>query len=171
MFIQTKRLQLKSIDAAAVAVLADLLTDETVKKTYMVPDFSSREEAQEMAQRIRLLSEDAEKNVAGIYLGAQLIGLLNQTEVHGDRVEVGIAILPQYHGQGYGTEAMTGAIGHFFDLGFREVTAGAFSQNLASIRMLQKSGMKPDNRQERIFYRGAEHACVYYCVENTNRTM
>ena len=38
MYIKTKRLVLKPMSAADVPVLAELLADEVVKRTYMVPD-------------------------------------------------------------------------------------------------------------------------------------
>lgn len=161
MQIKTKRLELKPI-GADVGALVELLTDDVVKKTYMVPDFPDRDGANNMAQRIKALSEDPARNVAGIYLGAQLIGLLNQTEASGDSIEVGYALLPRFHGQGYATEALTGAIEYFFRQGFREVTAGAFEENAASIRVMVKSGMRRMEKSDEVAYRGKNHRCVYY---------
>ena len=162
MQIRTERLELKPIRNVDVEALTDLLTDDVVKTTYMVPDFPDREGARNMAQRIKTLSEDPSRNVAGIFLDDQLIGLLNQTEVCGERIEVGYALLPRFHGRGYATEALRGAIEYFFRQGFREVIAGAFEENAASIRVMVKSGMTKMEETDEVTYRGKTHRCVYY---------
>lgn len=162
MHIRTKRLELMPIGSADVEALTDLLTDELVKQTYMVPDFPTREEGRAMAQRIQALSLEPGRNVAGIYLGEQLIGLLNQTQVCGDSIELGYALLPRFHGCGYATEALTGAIDYFFRQGFREVKAGAFAENAASLRVMVKSGMTKLPQSDEVSYRGKLHRCVYY---------
>lgn len=162
MYIQTKHLELKPIRTQDLPVLAELLTDEMVKQTYMVPDFSARKEALPMADRIRSLSENPDHYVSGIYLDQQLIGLLNETDIQGDRIELGYAILPRFHNRGYGTEALTGAIHYLLSQGFREVLTGAFEENAASIRIMAKSGMAKLERQDIVTYRGNAHRCVYY---------
>lgn len=164
MYVKTKRLLLKPIEKADLGSLVELLMDATVGKTYMVPDFSDKTQAEKLAERIMVLSEDPGRNVAGIFRKNQLIGLLNQTEVCGSSVEVGYAVLPQFQGQGYATEALTGAIEDFFVQGFEEVVAGAFEHNAASIRVMCKSGMTQLDRQEVISYKGKEHLCLYYAV-------
>lgn len=162
MYVQTKRLELKPIRTQDLPALAELLTDEVVKQTYMVPDFPTREDALPMADRIRSLSEAPDRYVSGIYLGQQLIGLLNETEIQGDRIELGYAILPRFHNQGYGTEALSAAIDYFLSRGFREVLTGAFEENAASIRIMVKSGMTKSEQQDTVTYRGNTHRCVYY---------
>lgn len=164
MYVQTKRLELKPISADSVDLLVELFADEQVKQTYMVPDFKSREEAEKLAKRVQLLSEDASRNVAGIYLGEQLIGLFNQTDTCQDGIEVGYAFLPRFHNQGFATEALMGAISYFFTLGFQKVVAGAFEENAASIRVMVKSGMQKEERSDEVGYRGKSHRCVYYAA-------
>lgn len=166
MYIKTQRLILKPISPDSLAALAELLTDEVVKQTYMVPDFPNREEAEKLAQRLVILSEQEERHVAGIYYGDSLIGILNETESVDDRIEVGYAILPRYHDQGFCTEALRAAIDYFFANGFREVVAGAFSENAASIRVMEKCGMKELDRHEEIVYRGMVHRCVYHAIRS-----
>lgn len=164
MYVKTKRLELRPIGDGALEALTELLTDESVAEFYMVPDFADRTQAQALAQRLTVLSEDPSRYVAGIFLEDQLIGLLNETEVSGDSIEVGYAMLPRHQGQGYGTEALTGAIEYFFGQGFAQVEAGAFEENAASVQVMRKSGMTKLDRQDTVPYRGKEHRCVYYCV-------
>ena len=82
-----------------------------------------------------------------------------------DRIELGYAILPRFHNQGICTEAMRIAIGYCFAHGFREVVAGAFEENLASIRVMVKNGMGKLERYDKIDYRGKTYTCVYYAIE------
>ena len=79
MFVKTQRLVLKPIEAADVDTLMELLTDDVVKQTYMLPDFPDREASRPLALRIQAMSEDTGRYVAGIYAGQQLIGMLNET--------------------------------------------------------------------------------------------
>lgn len=165
MYIKTERLEMKPIAPESLDALVELLTDDVVKQTYMVPDFPNREESKKLAQRLITLSEQEERHVAGIYYRDSLIGILNETESVDDRIEVGYAILPRYHNQGYCTEALRGEIGYFFAHGFREVLAGAFAENTASIRVMIKSGMTKLDRRDEIEYRGRVHRCVYYSIK------
>ncbi len=164
MYIQTKRLELKAIGKKDLPELVALLTDEIVGKTYMVPAFADRAQAEALAERLAVLSEDPDRYVAGIFLDDRLIGMLNETERMEDAVEVGYAIDSRYHGRGYGTEALTGAIEFFFARGFREVVAGAFAENAASLRIMEKSGMERLPKEDTVTYRGKEHRCVYYAA-------
>lgn len=162
MNIQTSRLTLKPIDQSDLDALVQLLTDDKVKQFYMLPDFAKREDAMTMAEKIRVLSQDPARYVAGIYHGAQLLGLFNETARENGQIEVGYALLPQFWGQGYATEALTAAIDFFLREGFQAVLAAAFSENEASMRVMVKSGMKRLDRQDALEYRGKIHRCIYF---------
>ena len=164
MYIKTERLELKQIYPESLDMLADLVSDDIVKQTYMLPDFPSREEALNLARRLMDLSAQEERRVAGIYLGEDLIGILNQTDATQDSIELGYALLPKYHNQGYATEALRGAISYCFSIGFQEVIAGAFEENPASLRVMIKSGMKKIDHTDEISYRGKTHTCLYCAI-------
>jgi RimJ/RimL family protein N-acetyltransferase len=91
---------------------------------------------------------------------------MNDTEIVGDSIEIGYVISPKHQNKGFCTEALCGAIDHLFEKGFSEIICGAFEENKASIRVMQKSGMKPMPKTEVIEYRGKEHNCVYYSIKN-----
>ncbi len=165
MYIKTKRLELKPIHMTNVDDLVDLLTDPIVGKTYMVPDFANREAAGKLALRLCELSQDPKRFVAGIYLGEQVIGLLNETDIQAEWLEVGYAISSAHHNQGYGTEALCAAVDYFFSQGFAEVIAGAFEENLASLRIMQKCGMSMLDKTDTVDYRGKTHRCIYYSIK------
>ncbi|WP_435770296.1 GNAT family N-acetyltransferase [Nocardioides sp. SYSU DS0651] len=57
--------------------------------------------------------------------------------------EIGYTFDPAYGGRGYAVEAVTAMLTHAFDtLGVRRVTAGCYADNLASVRLLEKVGMR-----------------------------
>jgi RimJ/RimL family protein N-acetyltransferase len=65
-------------------------------------------------------------------------GMPPRTEAH-----LGYVFDPAYGGRGYATEAVTAMVAHAFDrLGVRRITAGCFADNLASVRVLEKIGMR-----------------------------
>jgi RimJ/RimL family protein N-acetyltransferase len=164
MNFKTQRLEVKSLSAQDREAVIDLLTDDQVKQFYMVPDFSSREEAMPLFERLRQLSVGEDRLVAGIFLDGQCIGIMNEVETKDKRIELGYALLPRYHNLGYCTEALNGAIDYLFCLGFEEVIAGAFEENEASFRVMVKSGMEKLQYQDEIEYRGKVHRCVYYAI-------
>ena len=165
MYIETERLKLMPLEESACSGVVRLLTDKTVGKTYMLPEFRSNSEVEALFTRLQNLSKGQDKFVVGIYLGTECIGIMNETEVVDKQIELGYAILPEYHNQGFATEALKAAIRWLLDRGFERVITGAFQENAASIRVMVKSGMKPVGRHDQIEYRGATHQCVYYMAE------
>lgn len=162
LYFKTQTLEVKPLTIQDREAIVELLMNDSVKRFYMVPDFSSREDAGKLFCRLTDLSQKEDRYVAGIFLDGMCIGILNETEITGTTVELGYAILPLYHNRGYGTQVLQGAMNYLFDRGFREVRTGAFEENLASIRVMVKCGMKKLARQEEISYRGRNHKCVYY---------
>lgn len=73
---------------------------------------------------------------------------------------------PNYWNKGYATEALKVAIKELFRIGYKTVVAGHFVENLASGKVMQKSGMVRINRQEVIEYQGVKHPCIYYAITN-----
>lgn len=164
MNFKTQRLEVRHLSDEDRNAVIDLLTDQQVKQTYMVPDFATREDAGKLFERLKKLSLHKDRYVAGIYLDGAFIGLMNETEVKDNCIELGYAILPQFYNQGYATEALNGAISYLLKLGFDEVVTVAFEENFASIRVMVKCGMQKMEQQDEIEYRGKVHRCVYYSI-------
>lgn len=164
MNFHTERLEVKPISDADREAVIDLVTDNFVKQTYMLPDFASREDAVPLFERLKNLSQGDDRLVGGIYLDGAFIGFMNEVEIKDKSIELGYAILPKYHNCGYCTEALTGAIPYLFQLGFDEVITGAFEENEASFRVMIKSGMEKLEHQDEIEYRGKVHRCAYYAI-------
>lgn len=59
-----------------------------------------------------------------------------------DDVDIGYAFLPQYGGQGYAYEAAQGVLAHARELGLTRLVATVVPENAASIRLLEKLGLR-----------------------------
>lgn len=165
--VETPRLVLKRITARDVSEGIRIYRDDRVNKTYMFPDLTE-EAAKKLHDRISSLSANDSRYVRGIYLENKMVGFINDPEIVDGSIELGWVIDPQYHNRGYATEAVTHAIKDLFARGFAVVTAGAFEENPASIRVMQKSGMHLIEKTEEIDYRGKVHHCVFYAIEREN---
>lgn len=165
MYMKTERLVLQPISESDYPALMELLRDEQIKKTYMLPDFESDEKCLALARRLGDLSRDESRCVAGIYLNGELIGFANDVEMTESTVELGYVIAPAHWGRGYATEALKALIVFLHGKGFREVVTGAFEENAASIRVMVKAGMALMDKRDEIEYRGKLHQCVYYVAK------
>jgi len=68
-------------------------------------------------------------------------------QAEGTQAVIGWLLDPAYAGQGYATEAATELLRICFeDLGVRRVIAGAFADNPASVRIMEKIGMRVESR-------------------------
>ena len=153
---------LRPIEPSDRDAIINLLTSEQVKQTYMVPDFSSPAEAEPLFLRLVQLSHENGHFVRAICAGERVVGLLNDTEISGTAAELGWAVDPRHQGHGYAGQAVRIAIQQLFSRGFDRITAGAFEDNRASIRVMEKAGMTRTEALETIFYRGKDHVCVFY---------
>lgn len=147
------------------SAMLDILTNDTIKQTYMLPDFESRDAAVRLFRKLMLMSLCPDFYVRGIYKNKRLIGMINHTEMDSDSMELGYVLHPDYHNRGYMTQALQTAIEELFQLGYRTVITGAFETNLPSIRVMEKCGMKKTEKTDTIPYRGKTHLCVYYKIE------
>ena len=166
--IKTKRLTIMRMRECDMEAALDLLTNHIVKQTYMLPDFEKREDAIPLFRRILELSQGEKRYVRGIYLNDYLIGYSNEVEINDKSIELGYLIHPDYHGQGYMTEALTALIPDLFARGFDEVVCGAFEENPASLRVMAKAGMMLLEKSDELEYRGKTHRCIYYSAKKGN---
>jgi RimJ/RimL family protein N-acetyltransferase len=111
-----------------------------------------RAEIEEMTRRapgepggwVQLSVEDRESG--------RLVGDVGLSPAEGEPgvIKVGYTMSPTFQGRGYATEAVGALIGYAFDaLGVEIVRAYASAENVASIRVAEKVGMKLMERSER----------------------
>ena len=160
-----RKVTLRPFEERDSEAIIDLLMDVQVKKTYMIPDFATRQEAQPLWNRLMQLSHEENRFVRAICVGDEAIGLINDVEQSGEAVEVGYALLPQHWGRGYAAAALKLAMEALFARGFETVKASAFEENTPSMRVMEKAGMLPTGQTETVSYRGENKLCI--CYEKT----
>ena len=105
--------------------------------------------------------------VDGVLAG---MGGLELTSASATAGEIGYLLAPAYWGNGMGTEAARLLVDIGFDvLGLHRVTAGADPENRASIRVLEKIGMRYEGtRREDMFKDGKWRDSVSYAILETD---
>lgn len=97
-------------------------------------------------------AEDTDDHSVAVALDGVVIGTVSLDVVDGmgqpgmprrTEAQLGYVFDPAYAGKGYATEAVSAMVAYAFDrLGVRRITAGCFADNLASVRILEKIGMR-----------------------------
>lgn len=165
--INTERLCLRSFSDTDSDAAIDILMNEEVGRTFMVPDFKSRDDAMRLFEALKRLSNVSDRFVYGIYLENNLIGFINDVEIDGDEIELGFAVCPHHWGNGYAAEVLRASIRELFDMGFSVVKTGAFEENIASIRVMEKCSMTRLDKTDELEYRGKVHRCVWFEARRT----
>jgi RimJ/RimL family protein N-acetyltransferase len=156
-------ISLRPFCEADAEAITNLLLDEQVKQTYMLPDFPDRAAARPLFDRLLALSEEDSRFVRAICVERRAVGIINDVGIDGREVELGYALLPAVWGRGIATAALGLAIDRLFARGFDTVKAAAFETNSASLRVMEKAGMIPTGQTEEVAYRGQTHRCI--CCE------
>ena len=160
--IKTARLTLRAITEEDWPDMRAMLYDERIKKTYMIPDFPTEEDARRLFRRFRDLSREPGRFVYGAEHAGRLVGFVNDVHRSGDAIELGYVIHPDWQNRGLATEMLRAALDALRDMGFGAVRAGFFEENTPSRRVMEKSGMTPTGETEEIEYRGSMRRCVYF---------
>lgn len=158
-------MNLRILTEADEAALLDLLTSDRIRQTYMLPDFPRREDAVPLARKLMQLSRDQRRFVRGMEQDGILVGFLNDVEIQDGTIELGYVVHPDHWGKGCATAALKLAIADLFRSGYREVLCGAFEENAASLRVMEKAGMQRINKCDFIDYRGRSHRCLYCSIK------
>ena len=131
----------------------------------MVPDMADEKTQNAIFERFRKLSQSDDRFMYGIFLQNRLIGFIHEVFIKDNEIELGYVIDPAHKGKGYASEALAASVKALFEKRYKAVTAGAFEENPASLRVMEKCGMKPTGETEDIEYRGVTHKCIYMKVE------
>ena len=166
-YIKTERLEIMPFRIKDFSDFAELLTNSEIKKTFMIPDFETREALNGMVQKIAQYSLSNQRFERGIFLEDRLIGFVNEVERKDSSMELGYVIHPSFWGRGYATEMLKAVIEMLLEAGFSQIITGAFDDNSASIRVMEKCGMRKSPVEENIMYQGRDRHCVYYSIEKS----
>lgn len=166
--IKTKRLVIKPYTENDYNQMFELLTNQKIKETYVIPDFKSLEDVQEYIVKLKELSYSNSHFERGIYLNEILIGFVNDVEIVNKSIEIGYVIHPEYQKQGFATEMLAEVIRFLFNQGYDSIKCCAFITNQASIRVMEKCHMKPLNYKVELLYQSKIQECIYYSIERSN---
>ena len=164
--MEPKQITLRPILPEDQAGILEILTSGKVNQTYILPDFESKDAAIPLFNRLMSLSKDPDRFVRCIALEDTAVGFLNDVEIKNGCIELGYVIHPDFHNRGYMTQALKLAISQLFGKEFTTVICGAFAENIASQRVMEKAGMVRISKTDEIDYRGKIHQCVYYEKRN-----
>ena len=161
--IRTERLTLRPYTRDDLSELVCLITNAEITKTFMVPEFTSPEQAEELAAKLIGFSrkEDTAHLEYGICLNGKVIGFINDCGIEDEEIEIGYVVHPAHRGHGYAPEAVRAVIRELREMGFKKVTAGYFEGNTASLRVMEKCGMQSIAYTDEVEYRGEHHLCRY----------
>lgn len=163
--LYTSRLVLKSIEAKDKKDFTKIFTNEEVKKTYMLPDLTSKEEKDNLFNRLKKITEDRDRFTYGIYLDNKIIGYINEVDKKEETIEMGYFLSPDFWGKGYATEALEACIKELFKIGYNHVKCGYFEGNIASKRVMEKCAMHVTGEEEYIEYKGNKLKAIYYQID------
>lgn len=100
----------------------------------------------------RRSAENPDDHSVAVVLDGVVIGTVSLDVVDGmgqpgmpprTEAQLGYVFDPAYGGRGYAIEAVSAMVGYAFErLGVRRITAGCFADNLPSVRLLEKLGMR-----------------------------
>ncbi len=166
--LQTPRLILKPFDECDRQQMVDVLCNKDIKKTYMIPDFDDKKQAEPLFEKLMNFSRADNHFVYGIYFNDRVIGFVNDCEIKDSTIEIGYVITPEHQGKGFATEAVQICIDELFRMGFSRIRAGFFEENMASCRVMEKCGMHKFDLEEDIEYKGVLHHCLYYEIHKTD---
>jgi RimJ/RimL family protein N-acetyltransferase len=147
--LRTERLELRLFTDDDLDALFDMQSDEAMTR-YLYWGPRTRDEVRADLERIKGLTAIDEES-DGIRLAAVLpetgavvgdIALWRTSRAHAQG-EIGYVIHPAHHGHGYATEACEAMLQVGFEmLGLHRIVASADARNEASIRVMERLGMR-----------------------------
>lgn len=148
--IQTERLVLRPLDDADTDDLHRISNEPLVRRYLWDDEPVSRATIEEViAQSVQSFSEDG-LGLFGVRLqgSEELVGFCGFVLLEGmEEIELGYELEPDLWGRGIATEAARACLQYAFEeAGLRRVIAGADAPNVASLRVIEKLGMRPIGR-------------------------
>ena len=162
--IKSYRLTLKSIEEKDKESMLKMVKDSKIKKTYMLPDFESKEQEDNFFNKLKDFSCSNEHIVYGIYLKDRLIGFINDVAKTEDTVEVGYFIDSDEWNKGYATEALWAYLKQLCEMGYYYFEAAYFEGNDASKKVMENCCMHSSGKKEIIHYHGKDQLAIYHKV-------
>lgn len=161
-FIRGDSVTLRTIESEDLEFLKDVINDPEVREGMVLsrPTNSSyqREYFEEQVS-------NAESVDLAIYADEEIVGRigLHDIEQESGSAEIGLRIHPDYHGNGYGTEASRLLTTHAFDeLRLHRLQARVLADNEPSHRVWEKLGYELDGVHRDEFFSDGEYVDLHY---------
>lgn len=170
--LETERLKFRRADLNDVNELFALRSDPNIMKYIPRPIATSLEEASE---HFKMMDEKISNNEMINWAITQkddpkMIGTIGYFRIKPEhyRAEIGYMLLPDFHGKGYITEAITEVVNYgFTTMGLHSIEAVIDPDNLASAKALEKCNfVKEAHLRENEFYNGQFIDTVIYSKLN-----
>lgn len=168
--LETERLLLRGITDADINEIFLLRSDKIAMKYIDRPIAQSEADAKDLLDKIK----EAAKTNTGITWGIQLkdkpelIGTIGfwRIDKENHRGEIGYMLRPDFFRMGLASEAITAANDFAFNrLHFHSVEANVNTENLASMRLLEKMGFRKEAHfRENYYYDGKFLDSVIYSL-------
>lgn len=164
--IETERLLLRAWREEDVGPYARLCADPVVMRHF--PATLTHEESATQAARFARHWEErgfglwtVEHKLDGVFIGFVGLNLQEDWPVGEHRIEVGWRLDRAYWNRGLATEGARASLGHGFgEVGLERVISMAVPENLASRRVMEKSGL---TLRGNVRWRGLDH--VWYAID------
>jgi len=172
--LETERLFLRRIVKEDVDEIFALRSDEQTMKYIPRPLVKTAEDALE---HIAMIDEKIESNeginwAITLKNSSKLIGIIGHYRIRPEhfRAEIGYMLLPEYHGKGIITEAITEVVNYGFEvMQMHSIEAIIDPDNIASAKVLQKNGfVKEAHLKENEYYEGRFLDTVIYSILNNS---
>ena len=148
-----------------------IASNPNITTSFMLDEVINLEEAKSAVLEVVNNYEDSEYYYFAIRLDNKLIGVMKSYE--SDYLELGYAINEEYWNKGYATIALNLATNYFFSINrIKKIILGAFSDNYASIRVMEKCGYSfVGIKKDEFYYKGKSRDIVYFVKEkdSTNK--
>lgn len=147
--IRTPRLMLRAITPDDVDALFRIFGDLELTRYWGHPTLADRTAAETLAEDIRAGAASGKLLQWGIALGgtADLIGTctLASLDRKNRRADIGAALAPEHHSQGYAEEAVRAVIDHGFgELDLHRLTADVDPRNTPALRLVERLGFRKE---------------------------
>lgn len=166
-FIEGEKIDLKTIEEEDLEFLRDTINNPDVRKFLTVKTPKNLEQERDFFENV--VSSDENVNLA-ISVDGEITGIisLNEDDKEDRVAEIGLWINPDYHGNGYGTEAAELITDYGFnELNYHKIFAKAYETNEASKRIWEKLGFEREGvLRSHVFRRGSfEDTMIYGVLE------
>ena len=166
-FLEGEKVNLRTVEEQDIEFIRDTFNIPEVRKNISHSEPANLEQEKEFFEQV--VCGDEEVNLA-ISHEEEMIGMISLTPEKEQGVrQIGLWIHPDYHGNGYGTEASELMINYAFtELRVHKVLARALATNKASQSIWEKLGFEEEGKlREQAFHEGGYEDLYMYGILET----